>query len=95
MGEHGMYDKRFMYEESMHIPLIMMHKATFNYPGLVNRDMVTNLDIAPTILDIAGMTNPEENVQGKSLKSTLRPGAEPVHDPNEGIFYNFYEEHGW
>ena len=92
MGEHGMYDKRFMYEESIHIPLIMMHKDSIGYNRLEYSHQVTNLDIAPTILDIAGISIPQD-LQGVSLKSTFHPGAPAVH--SDAIYYNYYEYGGW
>ena len=71
MGEHGMYDKRLMYEESMHIPLIMVNEEFINYNHWDYPYLVTNLDIAPTILDVAGITpSGDANLHGKSLRST-------------------------
>jgi arylsulfatase A-like enzyme len=87
LGEHGWYDKRFMYEESLRIPLVM------RYPGRIaagtrNRDLVQNLDFAPTFLDLAGVDVPGD-MQGASLRPVLR-GATP-EDWRQSIYYHYYE----
>jgi arylsulfatase A-like enzyme len=92
LGEHGWYDKRFMYEESMRTPLIL------RYPdgvaaGRVEDALVVNLDIAPTLLDYAGLAVPG-HMQGRSL----RPLAEGrrAEGWREGVYYHYYEwPHGW
>ena len=70
LGEHGWYDKRFMYEESLRTPLIV------RWPGVVsvgseNIDMVLNLDLPETLLDIAGVTVPDA-MQGRALTPLLQ-----------------------
>lgn len=66
LGEHGLYDKRFMYEPSLQIPLLVRWPA--NIPaGSVNKQLVQNLDFAPTMLDMAGVAVPQE-MQGRSFK---------------------------
>ena len=89
MGEHGMYGKRFMYEESMHIPLIIMNQDLIPYHNLQYDWVVTNLDIAPTILDVAGIEIPSD-LHGKSLRSTWIQKAGPIH--KEAIYYNYYDD---
>jgi len=69
LGEHGMYDKRFMYEESLHIPLLIRYPKMIN-PGIVNDDIISNIDFAPTILDFAKNTIPDD-MQGKSFKNLI------------------------
>jgi N-acetylglucosamine-6-sulfatase len=69
MGEHGMWDKRFAYEPSMRIPLIACFPKLIK-PGTVRDEIVLNIDVAPTMLELAGMPIPSY-VQGKSLKPLM------------------------
>ena len=86
-GEHGWYDKRFMYEPSLRVPLLV------RYPrgaaaGRVERHMVQNIDLAPTILDFAGVEAPP-GMQGRSLRPLLE-GAAPA-DWRQSVYYAYYE----
>ena len=67
LGEHGWFDKRFMYEESMRTPLTMRLPIGFETRGDIT-DLVQNIDYAPTFLDIAGINIPEGSF-GKSMRS--------------------------
>lgn len=87
MGEHGWFDKRFMYEESMHTPLIMRLPEGFDRRGVVT-EMVQNIDFAPTFLELAGAEIPEE-MHGVSLVPLLK-GESPA-DWRKSLFYHFYE----
>ncbi|MDO8682027.1 MAG: sulfatase [Armatimonadota bacterium] len=69
-GEHGMIDKRAMYEESIRIPLLMRYPKMVR-PGALINQMVLNIDVCPTFCDIAGEKAPD-GVQGKSLKPLLK-----------------------
>lgn len=69
-GEHGMGDKRVMYEESIRIPILMRYPKLAK-PGTLVNQMVLNIDVCPTFLDIAGVKVPAE-VQGKSWKPLLK-----------------------
>src|SRR5207247_3146168 len=69
LGEHGYYDKRFMYEPSLKTPLIIRYPGRVK-PGSVNDDIILNIDYAPTLLEYAGVKVPAD-VQGKSYKSIL------------------------
>ncbi|MEM9261880.1 MAG: sulfatase/phosphatase domain-containing protein [Bacteroidota bacterium] len=69
LGEHGWYDKRFMYEESHRTPLMIRYPAVVK-PGSATEDLVLNIDLGATLLDFAGVTPPEE-VQGRSLRPIL------------------------
>ena len=51
LGEHGLFDKRFMYEESLRMPLLVRYPVTI-VPGSINIDLVSNLDFAPTFLGL-------------------------------------------
>ncbi len=88
LGEHGWYDKRFMYEPSLRIPLIMRYPA-LDFRGKVIDDMVLNVDVAPTILDAAGIRIPE-SVHGKSL-IPLMHGDLPT-PWRSSIYYAYYED---
>ena len=88
MGEHGWFDKRFMYEESFNTPLLMHLPKGLNARGDIN-EMVQNIDYAPTFLEIAGVEIPED-IQGKSLLPLLRGGEEPV-EWRDALYYHFYE----
>jgi arylsulfatase A-like enzyme len=92
LGEHGWYDKRFMYEESMRTPLIIRFPNEIT-AGQVADALVVNLDTAPTILDFAGVPVPP-HMQGRSLRP-LTLGQTP-HDWRHGVYYHYYEyPHGW
>src|SRR3546814_16323393 len=69
MGEHGWFDKRFMYEESFRTPMMMRYPGVVE-PGTVSDDIVINLDIAPTLLDAAGLPVPDD-MQRMSLLPLL------------------------
>jgi len=92
LGEHGWYDKRFMYEESLRTPLLVRYPAAFA-PGQARDELVLNLDMAPTLLDLAGVDIPDD-LQGRSLRPLLA-GA-PAGDWRDAIYYRYYEfPHGW
>lgn len=91
LGEHGWFDKRFMYEESFRTPLLVRWPGKIK-PGSVNADLVQNIDIAPTFLEIAGAAVPEV-VQGKSLLPIFE-GHKPA-DWRESLYYHFYEYSKW
>ena len=87
MGEHGWFDKRFMYEESMRTPLIMSLPKGYERRGDIT-EMVQNIDYAPTFLELAGVEVPAD-IQGVSLMPLLR-GEHPA-DWRKGLYYHFYE----
>jgi len=87
MGEHGWFDKRFMYEESMHTPLIMRLPKGFKAKGDIT-EMVQNIDYAPTFLELAGAEIPSD-IHGVSLVPLLR-GDHPK-DWRKALYYHFYE----
>lgn len=87
MGEHGWFDKRFMYEESMHTPLIMRMPEGFKRRGDIT-EMVQNIDYAPTFLELAGVEIPED-IQGVSLLPLLK--GEHPQDWRKSLYYHFYE----
>lgn len=94
MGEHGWFDKRFMYEESMRTPLLVrMPSSVKNAPrGVVASQMVQNIDYAPTLLELAGVEIPAD-IQGQSFLPVLR-GEQPKNWRKDGLYYHFYEYPG-
>lgn len=91
LGEHGWYDKRFMYEESLITPFIMKLPNNNGTNAQVNDDLAMNLDFAPTILDYAGIEIPKD-MQGQSLKSSI----EGKGFSRKGQYYHYYEyPYGW
>jgi len=92
LGEHGWYDKRFMYEESLSMPLVARLPGVIP-PNQINEDMVLNLDFAPTIMDYAGLAIPTD-FQGASLRPIME--AKTPEDWRSSMYYHYYEyPHGW
>lgn len=91
LGEHGWFDKRFMYEESFRTPLLARWPGVTK-PGSRNSDLVQNIDFAETFLDIAGAPIPAD-MQGKSLVPLLK-GQTP-DDWRTSLYYHYYEYPGW
>ncbi|MFW6101300.1 MAG: sulfatase [Bacteroidota bacterium] len=89
LGEHGWFDKRFMYNESLRTPLIMQPPKGYQGKGEIE-EMVQNLDYAPTILDMAGVEIPDD-MQGRSLKPLLE-GKNP--EWREELYYHYFEYPG-
>jgi len=87
LGEHGWFDKRFMYKESFRTPLLARWPGVTK-PGSTNCDLVQNLDYAQTFLDIAGAPDPGD-MQGASLKPLLA-GKTPA-DWRKSMYYHYYE----
>ena len=87
LGEHGWFDKRFMYEESYRTPLLIQWPDV-TQPGSINTDIVSNLDFAETILDIAGVQVPDD-MQGASMVPLLK-GNTPA-DWRQEHYYHYYE----
>ncbi len=87
LGDHGWFDKRFMYEESYRMPFLVRWPG-HTQPGSENTDLVTNLDFAETFLDAAGVAIPAD-MQGKSLVPLLE-GQTPA-DWQKSLYYHYYE----
>jgi len=87
LGDHGWFDKRFMYEESLRMPLLVRYSKEIK-AGLVNDDIVLNLDFAPTFLDFAGVTKPDD-MQGRSIRRVLR--RRTPRDWRTSMYYHYYE----
>jgi len=87
MGEHGWFDKRFMYEESFHTPFLISYPPLIKKKGTENMAFIQNIDYAPTFLDLAGVKIPGE-MQGESFKPLLTGEKAKIHD---AIYYHYYE----
>ena len=87
MGEHGWFDKRFMYEESFRAPLLIQYPNRIK-PGTVVEHLVQNIDYAPTFLEYAGLDVPAD-IQGESMVPLL-DGESPA-DWRQSLYYHFYE----
>jgi len=70
LGQHGFYDKRLILETSMRMPFLIRYPRLIK-PGSVNRDLCMNIDIAPTLLELAGAEIPEA-MQGRSMVALLK-----------------------
>ncbi|SCX99637.1 Arylsulfatase A [Nonlabens sp. Hel1_33_55] len=91
LGEHGFFDKRFIYEESVRMPFIMKYPG-YAKPGSVSNDVVANIDFAPTLLDVAGIET-DQPMHGKSFKTLLR--GETPDDWQQATYYHYYEWPYW
>lgn len=86
LGEHGWFDKRFMYEESFRTPLLMRYPKEIK-AGSKTDALVQNLDFAPTFLDYAGVAAPEE-MQGESFRDVISGKDTSWRD---AVYYTYYE----
>ncbi len=90
LGDHGLFDKRFMYEESIRMPFLVRWPAGIT-PGTRSDAMGLNIDFAPTFLDVAGLP-PSSDMQGRSLLPVLR-GRTPA-DWRASMYYRYYHDPG-
>ena len=90
LGDHGLFDKRFMYEESIRMPFLVRWPAAIK-PGSRVDAMGLNVDFAPTFLDAAGLP-PSPEMQGRSLVPVLR-GQTP-RDWRSSMYYRYYHDPG-
>ena len=86
LGEHGWFDKRFMYEESFRTPLLMRYPKEIK-PGTKIDKLVQNLDFAPTFLDYAGIKIPED-MQGESFRRLV---SGETGEWRDAVYYTYYE----
>lgn len=87
LGEHGWFDKRWIFEESLRTPLLVRWPGVTK-PGSVNNDLVSVLDYPETFLDAAGLKIPDE-MQGRSLRPVL--AGETPSDWRKSFYYHYYE----
>ncbi|MDI9470598.1 MAG: sulfatase [Bacillota bacterium] len=89
-GEHGWFDKRFMYEESHHMPCLVQ------YPGHIpagssSQEMILNIDFAPTWLDFAGLSAGALTTQGRSMRQVLEADEE-TGQGYDYIYYRYWDK---
>ncbi|BDD12196.1 N-acetylglucosamine-6-sulfatase (plasmid) [Fulvitalea axinellae] len=89
LGEHGWFDKRFMYEESFRTPLMVRYPKTVK-AGSVSDAFCMNLDFGPTLLDMAGLEVPGD-MQGESFKNILENGGKEPEGWRQSMYYHYYE----
>ena len=94
LGEHDYQDKRWMYEESQRMPMLVRYPKTIR-AGSRTDAIVENVDFGPTILAFAGVETPEL-MQGRSFRSILETGREPA-DWKQGAYYRYFYHlvHHW
>ena len=90
LGEHGWFDKRWMYEESFRMPFLISYPKLIK-PKTYNSNLLLNIDFAPTLLDLAGIAVPE-SMQGTSFAPQLELNNLDVRD---AIYYHYYEYPKW
>lgn len=86
LGEHGWIDKRWMYEESFRTPMLMRYPGKIK-PGTSYGQMILNLDLAPTLLEVSGVAVPED-MQGESMVKLFDDKKKILHD---AVYYHYYE----
>ncbi len=86
LGEHGLFDKRFMYEESLRMPFLVRYPKEIK-PHSVNKDIVLNIDYAETFLDYAGIPIPKD-MQGESLRPLLK--GKTSKDRRTAMYYRYW-----
>jgi arylsulfatase A-like enzyme len=91
LGEHGWFDKRWMFEESYRTPLLIQWPGEIK-PGSVNNDMVSNIDLPETFLEMAGVEVPSD-MQGRSMVPVLKGKTPP--DWRKEHYYHYYEYPGY
>jgi arylsulfatase A-like enzyme len=89
LGEHGWFDKRFMYEESFRTPILMRYPKEIKAGTVVN-EMIQNLDFAPTFMDYAN-TSISDDIQGESFRNLVNGKEKKWRD---AIYYTYYEYPG-
>ena len=90
LGDHGLYDKRFMYEASLRMPFLVRWPGVIR-PGSIQSALAINPDFAPTFMDIAGLKTPAD-MQGTSLVPLFK-GKKPV-DWRDSFYYRYYHDPG-
>ncbi|MCH2162400.1 MAG: DUF4976 domain-containing protein, partial [Phycisphaerales bacterium] len=92
VGEHGWYDKRWMYEESFRTPFIARWPGHIK-AGSTSEALLQNIDLAPTLLDIAGIDAPER-MHGESFLPVLANNGKAPEDWRDALYYRYYESMG-
>lgn len=89
LGEHGWYDKRWMFEESLRMPFLIRWPGVIE-PGTESRALIQNIDYAPTFLEWADAEIPGD-IQGRSLVPLLRNQGQASAEWRDAIYYAYYE----
>ena len=89
LGEHGWFDKRFMYEECQRMPLLVRYPKMIK-AGSTSKAICMNIDFGPTFLDLAGIETPQ-TMQGRSFKKVLENKGAVPEDWREAAYYHYYE----
>ena len=89
LGEHGWYDKRWMFEESLRMPFLIRWPGVIR-PGTDAPALIQNIDYGPTFLEMAGAEVPAE-MQGRSMVEVLRNNGRPTSSWRDSIYYAYYE----
>jgi arylsulfatase A-like enzyme/lysophospholipase L1-like esterase len=89
LGEHGWYDKRWMFEESLRMPFLIRWPGVIN-PGTDSTALIQNIDYGPTFLDVASAAIPAE-MQGRSMVPMLKRQGKPSASWRDAIYYAYYE----
>ncbi len=89
LGEHGWYDKRWMFEESLRMPFLIRWPGVIE-PGTESTALIQNIDYGPTFLDVAGAVVPAE-MQGRSMVTMLENQGKPSTAWRDAIYYAYYE----
>ncbi|WP_200391063.1 sulfatase/phosphatase domain-containing protein [Roseibacillus ishigakijimensis] len=90
LGEHGWYDKRWMFEESLEMPFLIRWPGVIQ-PGQISQTLIQNIDYGPTFLDWAGAEIPAD-MQGRSLVPVLKNQGQAPEGWREDIYYRYYGE---
>ncbi|MDA7860288.1 sulfatase-like hydrolase/transferase [Akkermansiaceae bacterium] len=90
LGEHGWYDKRWMFEESLMMPFVVRWPGKIK-PGSVSNTIIQNIDYGPTFLELAGAKTPE-SMQGKSLVPIFKAAGEKPKGWRDSIYYRYSGE---
>ena len=93
LGEHGWFDKRFMYEECQRTPLLVRYPKAVA-AGVRTKALAMNIDLAPPFVDMAGLEVPAD-MQGRSLKGVLTSGGKTPEAWRTGVYYHYYEYPSW
>jgi N-acetylglucosamine-6-sulfatase len=90
LGEHGWYDKRWMFEESFKMPFLVRWPSEIE-PGTISRALIQNIDYAPTFLDLCGAAIPAD-MQGRSLLPLFRNAGRAPANWRDSLYYRYYGE---
>lgn len=93
LGEHGLYDKRWMYEEAIQMPCLISYPNGIK-KGLRPDELTLNVDIAPTLLDFAGIEVPQD-MQGVSMKGILTGDEVAKKGWRKSAYYQYFEYPKW